>query len=173
MLAGLDAQADATFAAADDQAAEELARAAWAEVALLDRVRAVRRVVLEVAEHGPVGGDVLEVGRDVVVLRCDDGEWAVSSWGITAVLGVDEAVVVADSASAVLGLSAVARAWSRSRSTVRILRRGSVPLDGTIDAVGADHLDLAEHDPGVPRRSAEVRRMIAVPLAAITAMRRR
>ena len=38
---------------------------------------------------------------------------------------------------------------------------------GTIDAVGADHLDLAEHPEGVPRRRGNVTAMTTVPFQAL------
>jgi hypothetical protein len=40
-------------------------------------------------------------------------------------------------------------------------------LVGTIDAVGADHLDLAEHPEGVPRRRGNVTAMTTVPFQAL------
>lgn len=174
---GLEAQLDATSAADDDIAVEEIERAAWGEVTLLDRLRGVaaahRPVVVEIVDHGAVGGEVAEVGRDVVVLRAEDGDWAIPPWGIAAVIGADDRSAPAEGVAGRLGFTAVARRWSRERSVVRVYRRGGAPLDGTIDRVGADHLDLAEHDPGVPRLPSEVRRSLAVPLAAITAVRRR
>lgn len=177
LFTGLEAQLDATSAADDDLAVEEIARAAWSEVALLDRLRAAATsqsgVVVEVAHHGAVGGDIAEVGRDVVLLQSNDGDWAIPAWGIAAVIGADDGSAPAEGVAGRLGFAAVARRWSQERSVVRIFRTGGVPLDGTIDRVGADHLDLAEHDPGVPRLPSEVRRSLAVPLAAITAMRRR
>ena len=177
LFAGLEAQLDATSAADDDLAVEEIERAAWSEVTLLDRLRGVattaHAVVVEIADHGPVAGQVAEIGRDVVVLHADDGDWAISGWGIAAVIGADDRSAPGDGIAGRLGFTAVARRWSRERSVVRVFRRGGAPLDGTIDRVGADHLDLAEHDPGVPRLPSEVRRSLAVPLAAITALRRR
>lgn len=44
-------------------------------------------------------------------------------------------------------------------------------LNGTIDRVGADHLDLALHDAGVPRRTSEVRSYRLLPLAAVAWVR--
>ena len=175
LFAGLEAQLDATSAADDDVAVEEIERAARSEVTLLDRLRGAARqpVVVEIADHGPVAGEVAEVGRDVVVLRADDGDWAIPPWGIAAVIGADDRSAPADGIAERLGFTALARRWSMERSVVRVFRRGGAPLDGTIDRVGADHFDLAEHDPGVPRLPSEVRRSLAVPLAAITAVRRR
>jgi hypothetical protein len=44
-------------------------------------------------------------------------------------------------------------------------------LAGTIDRAGSDHVDLALHDPGAPRRSGEVSGHRIVPLAAIAWIR--
>jgi hypothetical protein len=46
-------------------------------------------------------------------------------------------------------------------------------LVGTIDAVGADHLDLAEHPEGLPRRRENVRTVATVPFAAVVAVESR
>ena len=173
LLAGLEDQADAIEAVYDDAAAEDLARAARAEIPLLDRIRAASVVVIDVVDHGPVSGDVVAVGSDVVVLESSDGTWAVPIAGVAAVVGAPDAAEAPSGVAGRLGLAAVVRSWARERSVVRVMRRGAAPLDGTIDRVGADHFDLAEHDPGMPRLGAEVRRTVSVPLGAITALRRR
>jgi hypothetical protein len=67
----------------------------------------------------------------------------------------------------------VIRSWARDREVVRVFRAGGAPLDGTIDAVGADYVDIAEHDPGEPRRTDAVRRVATVPVSVVTAVRRR
>jgi hypothetical protein len=46
-------------------------------------------------------------------------------------------------------------------------------LLGTIDGVGADHLDLAEHLEGLPRRRENVRAVATVPFAALVAVESR
>ena len=46
-------------------------------------------------------------------------------------------------------------------------------MRGTIDAVGADHLDLAEHDEDVPRRRENVTGQTTVPFAALVAVESR
>ena len=173
LLAGLEDQASALEGVYDDAAAEDLARAARAEVPLLDRLRAATTVVVEVIDHGPVEGTVLDVGRDVVVVDATDGTWAIHRIGIAAVTGASDAAAGAGGVAARLGLASVARAWARERSVVRIIRRGAGPLDGTIDRVGADYVDLAEHDPGTPRLGNQVRRTLAVPFEVISALRRR
>ena len=59
----------------------------------------------------------------------------------------------------------------RSRSGVQVLLLNGSALSGTLDRVGADHVDLAEHAPGEPRRAASVRQVRLVPLAALAAIR--
>ena len=72
------------------------------------------------------------------------------------------------------GLGYALRALSRDRATVAVsLVGGGPPLLGTIDAVGADHLDLAEHDEGVPRRRENVRAVATVPFVALVAVESR
>jgi hypothetical protein len=116
---------------------------------------------------------VAAVGRDVVVLAADDGDWAIPVWGLVAVVDLPSSAREAAAPSERLGFASVARAWARQRSVVRVLRVGAGPLDGTIDAVGADHVDLAEHDPGEPRRPDAVRRHVSIPVGAVAALRRR
>ena len=44
-------------------------------------------------------------------------------------------------------------------------------VHGTIDRVGRDHVDLAVHDRGEPRREGAVREVRIVPLAALLLVR--
>ncbi|KQZ05118.1 hypothetical protein ASD19_03735 [Microbacterium sp. Root53] len=44
-------------------------------------------------------------------------------------------------------------------------------LTGTIDRVGSDHIDLALHDAGAPRRAADVRGYRMIPLGAVSWVR--
>ena len=173
LLAGIAAEAEAADAAALDADIAEVERAGRAESRLLDRLRAQRMAHIEIAGGGQVSGLVAAVGRDVVVIAADDGDWAIPAWGMVAVIELPGGAREAHSPSERLGLASVARAWARQRSVVRVLRVGAGPLDGTIDAVGADHLDLAEHDPGEPRHAEAVRRQVSIPLGAVAALRRR
>ena len=69
-----------------------------------------------------------------------------------------------------LGLAFVLRDLCRRRRAVRLtVDDGS--LHGTIDRVGRDHLDLAVHEPGGPRRESEVIEVRMVALAAVRLVR--
>jgi hypothetical protein len=72
--------------------------------------------------------------------------------------------------SARLGLAYVLRDLCRRRAPVEV-HVGPEPLHGTIDRVGRDHLDLAEHAPGEPRRTAAVSRIRIVAFAALELVR--
>ncbi len=173
LLPGIAAEMAARDAAGDDVLAAELALAEVAQVDLLDRLRAAGSVVVEVVGHGAVGGRVVEVGRDVVVLRADDAEWAIPLWGMGTLVGLTALATPPSSPRDRLGFAAVVREWAADGVPVRLARVGAAPLTGSIDRVGRDHLDLAEHDPGEPRRADAVRRLAAVPLAAVSGLSRR
>lgn len=69
--------------------------------------------------------------------------------------------------SARLGLGYVLRDLCRRRRAVELRLTSGLPLHGTIDRVGRDHVDLAVHEPGVPRREREVSQYRVVPLAHV------
>lgn len=68
-------------------------------------------------------------------------------------------------------LGFVLRDLARRRVPVRIAPRHGEPVHGTIDRAGADHLDLAVHDQGEPRRTQNVRAHVVVPFAALVWVR--
>lgn len=69
-----------------------------------------------------------------------------------------------------LRLGSVLRGLARNRAAVAIDFWPMGHLDGTIDRVGADHLDLAVHPADVVRRAGEVRQMRTVPFQAVAAL---
>lgn len=69
-----------------------------------------------------------------------------------------------------LGLTFVLRDLARRRRAVELHASFGV-LHGTIDRVGRDHIDLAEHDVGTPRRQSEVTRRRIVPLERLVWVR--
>ena len=69
-----------------------------------------------------------------------------------------------------LGLAFVLRDLCRRRASVELQLVDGV-AHGTIDRVGRDHLDLAVHEPGTPRREAEVSHYRVVPFGALQLVR--
>jgi hypothetical protein len=69
-----------------------------------------------------------------------------------------------------LGLAFVLRTVCRRRTAVELLLPGG-RLHGTLDRVGRDHLDLAVHEPGTPRRRDAVRQVRIVPFGQLLLLR--
>ncbi|THG30707.1 hypothetical protein [Naasia lichenicola] len=72
--------------------------------------------------------------------------------------------------TAKLGLAFMLRDLCRRRVPLELLTLAG-GLQGTIDRVGRDHLDLALHEPGLPRRAAALTAIEIVSFAAILAVR--
>jgi hypothetical protein len=62
------------------------------------------------------------------------------------------------------------RELARRREPVRVVLGDGASVDGTIEAVGSDYLEVAEHDPGEARRRAAVRARRFVGFAAVAAV---
>ncbi|HVD89397.1 MAG TPA: hypothetical protein VNB91_10935 [Jatrophihabitantaceae bacterium] len=64
------------------------------------------------------------------------------------------------------------RGLVRDRSTVQVRLTDGRTVIGTLDRVGADFVELAEHAAGESRRAAEVRDVLLLPVQAIVLVRR-
>ncbi len=162
-----------------------------AQVGLNERfAAAVDRVVVEirVAGVGLVRGLVTGSGPDWVLLE-RRSEPALSVVTVSGAGRVDRPVLVANGAiRAVTGLGgaeltgAVAkgfrigsalRAVSRDRAVVDVVDMDGSVVTGTIDGVGQDYVEVAEHSADVPRRAENVLAVRAIPFAGIAVVRRR
>lgn len=63
------------------------------------------------------------------------------------------------------------RALARDRAMVRLHLASGSTVTGTVDRVGRDHVDLADHPEDTPRRAAAVRNVHTVPSWALCALR--
>src|SRR3712207_5533866 len=169
-----------------EQAEGEEARAEWASRARAE-VGAIRLtdrlggsvgadVPLTCRGAGRVSGVLADVGVDWLLVTDERGrDQLVSAGAVRAVSGLGRWTVPAeDDGTAVrarLDLRRALRGLARDRSVVQVvLDEGSV-LTGTIDRVGADYLDLAEHPVDQPRRSGAVRQVHAVVLDGVAVVR--
>lgn len=175
-----DLEAELAAAAAAEQQAEvaERTRIELSQVAWVDRLAATRRRVrLELLGGGAAEGVVAAVGDGWVVLS-SSGRAAgatvtlVHLTAATSAQGLSRAAWAAPGTDVArrLTFAAALRRVARDRSAVALALVDGRTVVGTVDAVGADHLDLAEHPPDVPRRSSDVSRVVSVPLRAVASV---
>jgi hypothetical protein len=154
-------------------------RAEVGKITVLDRLRgAVGTVVrVELTHAEPVTGTLSRVGKDCLLLEAERyEEWLIPVTALAAVHGLGPWAEPAEGAvAAKLGLAHLLRGIARDRSPVTLFSAasGAHPVTGTIDRVGADFLEIAEHPLDAPRRRTEVYNSRLVPTSALTAVRRR
>lgn len=165
------------------QAAElsaEVAERSRREAALLQLVDRLRAAVgAELAVHLPGGavvrGRLVDCGCDWLLLEeAGARDVLVALASVIGVTGAGRTTSPGEGGAVAkrLDLRWALRALARSRSGVTLgLTDGSL-VAGTLDRVGADHLDLAEHSAGEARRAAAVRQVRLVPLSALALVRR-
>lgn len=177
----LDSEWEAERAALDTEAE----RLRLSRVPLRDRLVALERDSREVTAHlsdaTSVHGRIARVGADwFAVVSGDDAAGAaiVPLWAVAGVGTSPDAVLAsvrdADAGPALgqrMGLGFVLRDLVRRRVAVSVLTAAARTLTGTIDRAGADHLDLALHEPGTPRRAGNVTGYRMVPFATVIAVR--
>jgi len=172
----LEAQAEAADDAELLAEVAERSRREAALVHLVDRVAAAigAPATVHVLGAGRVQGVLADAGVDWLLLEEPGaGEVLLPLDAVLGVSGIGAAAAPPD-ASAVgrrLDLRWALRGLARSRTGVRLVLVDGSVLPGTLDRVGADHVDLAEHGRGEARRAAAVRQVSLVPLAALAAVR--
>jgi hypothetical protein len=159
LFGDLEAQMDADDRAAFEAEVGDLVRAERAAVRLVDRLRAHVGcdVVLHLVAGEPARGAVLEVGADWVLLRSAATDVLVPSVAVTSVSGLSRSAVNDDAKPGrSLRLTTILRGLAGDRSPLAVELAGGSTLHGTIDRVGADHVDLAVHALDEPRRQTSV-----------------
>jgi hypothetical protein len=160
-------------------------RAEWASrartevgaVALVDRIRGA--VGFPVSLHcrgaGTVAGRLVEVGVDWLLIEDDHARSSlVALAAVRAVGGLGRRTAVAEDAGSVrarLDLRRALRALARDRAGVQVVLDDGFVLAGTVDRVGVDYLELAEHPLDRPRRAEAVQGVRAVVIASIAVVR--
>lgn len=177
----LFADLDGQFTAAEqaDLAAEvrDRTRREQAAVRLVDRLGAAvgQELGLQVHGGGRLTGRLRDVGPDWLLLEESGGrEVLVASGALLGMTGLGRATEVAGWQGEVarrLTLAWALRGLARSRAGVAVVLRDGAGLDGTLDRVGADYAELAEHPAGEPRRAGAVRQVRLVPVAAMSLIR--
>ncbi|MBC7374725.1 MAG: hypothetical protein H7323_12115 [Frankiales bacterium] len=175
LFADLEGQLQAADAA---DLAGEVADRSRREAALVELVdRLLPAVGQELVVHvlGPamLRGRLLDAGRDWLLLDERGADVLVALAAVTGINGVGNRTRAPDSnaVAARLDLRWALRGLARSRTGVVLGLIDGDQVTGTVDRVGADHLDLAEHGRGEARRAATVRQVRLVPLRSLASVR--
>ncbi|MGY1838291.1 MULTISPECIES: hypothetical protein [unclassified Modestobacter] len=176
LFADLEAQAADQEAAELDAESASRSRAELGRVHLADRLRGAvgAEVVLTCAGVGELAGRLVEVGVDWLLLTdVQQRELLVATRAVRAVGGLTTLTVdgATDGTQSRLDLRRALRGLARDRATVQCLLDDGSVFAGTVDRVGADHLELAEHAVDRPRRRGAVSGVRAIVLAAVVAVR--
>jgi len=165
----LQGQLDAAQAAEVAAEVGERTRIERSRITLADRLAAAQGATLAVHLRGggQARGTLLEAAQEWLLLGSPLALVPLAAVTGLVGLGRSAATAGADGVRRRHSLAAVLRAVSRDRSPVRLDVVDAPPLTGTIDAVGADHLDLAEHAAGELRRPSAVTCVRVVPFAGI------
>lgn len=172
-----DLEAQVAAAEAEELTAEvaERVRIEHGRVPLVARWRAAAGLAVTVGCDGErFAGTVVRVAADAAVLaEATGGQTLLPLAAVDWVTGLSRAAVTGDPGpvAAGVGLRTLLRAAARDRLPVRARLRGGSVVTGTIDTVGADWIELAEHPIDEPRRPAAVRAVRVIPLLALVALR--
>ena len=175
LFADLQAEFEAAEAAEEWAQLPSRTRAETGAVRLADRLGGAvgRRVSLRCRGAGEVAGRLAERGPDWLLLEDDAGrEVLVALPAVLAVAGLVRATAAPEAGSPVtVDLRRVLRGLVRDRSPVTVVLDDGGVLTGTLDRVGADFVELAEHAADDFRRAGAVRGVRAVVLGAVVAVR--
>src|SRR3954449_8221099 len=160
LFADLDAQLAAADAAELASEVVDRTRREVARLHLADRARLAigAEVSVGLGAAGTASGRLEREGPEWWLLGGTGGiDQLVCTQALTWVTGLPALAADPDAQSVVrtrLGLTYALRGIARDRAPVTVVLRDASTCTGTIDRVGADFLDLAEHAPGEPRRIA-------------------
>ncbi len=165
-----------------ERAAEvaEHVRAERGQIELVHRLAADPNapVRLRVRGVGWIDAHLSDVGRDWILAQGEGSgrtgrELLIPLSAVSAVEGLATRADPREQvASRRFGLRHALRAVSRDRARVRVHDLDGDHVTGTVDAVLADHLDLARHADDEPRRAAAVRGRVSLPYSALALVRR-
>jgi hypothetical protein len=174
LFADLEAAAEGAERLEYEAEVVEQSRAEYAAVRLTDRLRAqvARPIVCHLVDGQRLDGTVDEVGPQWVLLQVVQGQVLVPVAALAGVEGLTGSAALPDGElGRRIGLGVVLRGLAVRRVPVRLALVGGGLVAGTVDRVGADHLELAVHAPDLPRRSAAVTAVRLVPFAALMGVR--
>jgi hypothetical protein len=176
LFADLQAEFEEAEAAGERAELPSRARAETGAVRLAERLGGAlgEQVSVRCRGAGEVAGRLAERGPDWLLLEDDAGrEVLVALPAVLAVAGLVRTTAPEPESPvrAAVDLRRVLRGLARDRSAVAVALDDGGVLTGTVDRVGADFVELAEHAADDFRRPAAVRRVRAVVLTAVAVVR--
>jgi|SRR5580765_1686899 len=171
LFADLEAQWEAQERRELDAEVADRTRRERALVDLTARLAAHRgrQVTVRTSAGDPLTGLIVDVGDGWLALARSPRSVLVP---LAAVVGVDGLTARSEDATAArrFGVGYALRGLSRDRVTVTVVDVAGGITTGTIDAVGADHVQIALHHGDEPRRAPNVRATRAIPFAALVSV---
>lgn len=181
LFADLEAQLDRAERDELDSEVSERTRIEVGRIELSARIIAAvgRHVDCRVLGGLRVRGELTSAGVDWVVVLDDRArEWLLPRAGVAALGGLPLTTQPPPQSAAArlisdrLDLRRALREVARDRSGVVVHLSDGAVIGGTLDRVGTDHVDVAEHAAGEWRRVGAVREVLSVPLPALAAVTR-
>jgi hypothetical protein len=180
----LDSEWEAERAALDSEAE----RLRLSRMPLIQRLRALTAdpaptLSLALADGATLSGRATAVGADWIGVALAETRAGAAVLPVDALVGIGmphadilrsaraDAAVPPVRLGERMTLGFVLRDLARRRIPVTVHLRTGRTIAGTVDRALADHLDLAVHDPGQPRRADAVTAMRIVPLPALAWVR--
>jgi hypothetical protein len=177
LFADLQAQFEAEEAAVERAESASRVRAEVGAVGIADRLRGALGlpVALGCGRAGTVAGVLVEVGPDWLLVEHDGARSClVALSAVRSVAGLGRRTAAAELPGPVRGrldLRRALRGLARDRSVVQVVLDDGSVLGGTLDRVGADYVELAEHPADLPRRAEAVQGVRAVLIGGIAVVR--
>jgi hypothetical protein len=177
LFSDLEAQAEELATRDFEGEVAERTRIEIGKLRLVDRLRAATGHSVQVSclGAGLVCGDLDQVGSGWLLLTESPGREALIPLdAVLSLVGLGALSATPGSEGRVgsrLDLRHALRRIVRDRAPVQVLLVDGTGFDGTLDRVGADFVEVAEHPRGEPRRSTAVQRVRTLPLAALALVR--
>jgi hypothetical protein len=174
LFADLEAQLVAAEAADLDSEVRDRTRRESGLVGLVDRVGGAhgQPLAVTVVGGGVQRGVLRDSGPDWLLLeQLAQAELLVPVHAVLGISGLRARTAPVGGGGQVarrLDLRWALRGLARNRTGVRVVLRDGSALGGTVDRVGADHVELAVHGQGESRRPGAVQDVRLVPLAAVS-----
>jgi hypothetical protein len=173
----LQSQFEAEEATAERAESASRTRAEVGGIHLGDRLGGAlgSAVSVDVRGAGPVSGFLVDRGPDWLLLADDQGrDQLVALAAVRSVAGLGRRTAPPEPAVGVraqLDLRRALRGLARDRVQVQVVLDDGGTVTGTLDRVGADYVEVAEHPADSPRRREAVQGVRAVVIGAVALVR--